>query len=63
MAKLLIKGGRVISPAQNLDEICDVLIEKGKIAAIGKGLDAKGACCNNQQNFLYHRGFYYPDYR
>ena len=43
MAKLLIKGGRVISPAQNIDEICDVLIEKGKIAAIGKGLDAKGA--------------------
>ena len=43
MAKILIKGGRVISPAQNLDDTCDVLIEKGKIAAIGKGLDDKGA--------------------
>lgn len=43
MAKILIKGGRVISPAQNLDKTCDVLIEKGKIAAIGKGLDDKGA--------------------
>lgn len=43
MAKILIKGGRVISPAQNLDETCDVLIEKGKIKAIGKGLDGKGA--------------------
>lgn len=43
MAKILIKGGRVISPAQKLDDICDVLIEKGQIAAIGKGLDDTGA--------------------
>jgi dihydroorotase len=43
MAKILIKGGRVISPGQNLDDTCDILIENGKIAAIGKGLDTKGA--------------------
>jgi dihydroorotase len=43
MAKILIKGGRVISPAQQFDEICDIVIERGKIAAIGKGLDDKGA--------------------
>ncbi|MDH3997344.1 MAG: dihydroorotase [Desulfuromonadales bacterium] len=43
MAKILIKGGRVISPAQKLDKVCDVLIEDGKIAAIGAKLDAKGA--------------------
>lgn len=43
MAKILIKGGRVISPAQQLDDTCDVLIEKGKIAAIGKDLDAQGS--------------------
>ena len=43
MAKILIKGGRVISPAQDLDDICDVLIDKGKVAAIGKGLEAQGA--------------------
>jgi len=43
MAKILIKGGRVISPAQQFDETCDVLIERGKIAAIGKSLDGKGA--------------------
>jgi dihydroorotase len=43
MAKILIKGGRVISPAQKLDKTCDILIEKGKISAIGKGLDDKGA--------------------
>ncbi len=43
MAKILIKGGRVISPAQKLDDICDVLIEKGKVTAIGKDLEAQGA--------------------
>ena len=43
MAKILIKGGRVINPAQKFDDTCDILIEKDKITAIGKGLDAKGA--------------------
>ncbi|MEJ2472240.1 MAG: dihydroorotase, partial [Desulfuromonadales bacterium] len=36
MAKILIQGGRVINPAEGRDEICDVLIDKGRIAAIGK---------------------------
>lgn len=43
MKSILIKGGRVISPAQKLDEICDLLIKQGKIAAIGAGLDEQGA--------------------
>ena len=33
--KILIKGGRVIDPANNVDEILDLLIEDGKIAWIG----------------------------
>lgn len=41
--KILIKGGRVIDPAQGRDEIVDVLIEDGKIAKVGKGLPANGA--------------------
>ena len=41
MAKILIKGGRVISPAQKLDETCDVLIDKGKVAAIGNFIPQK----------------------
>jgi len=36
MTTLLIKGGRVIDPANGIDEISDVLIEDGRIAAIGK---------------------------
>jgi dihydroorotase len=47
MAKILIKGGRVINPARNFDDTCDILIEKDKIAAIGKGLDDKGATVIN----------------
>jgi len=34
----LLKGGRVIDPAQGLDGACDVLIENGRIAAVGRGL-------------------------
>lgn len=34
--KLLIKGGRVIDPASNRDEIVDVAIAAGRILAIGK---------------------------
>lgn len=41
--KLMLKGGRVINPGKNFDEICDILVEDGKIAAIGKKLSAAGA--------------------
>jgi dihydroorotase len=37
MRPLLIKGGRVIDPSQNLDTKTDVLVEGGKIAWIGTG--------------------------
>ena len=35
---LLIQGGRVVDPASGLDKVCDVAIEGGKVAAIGKKL-------------------------
>ena len=34
--KILVKGGRVINPATNMDEIADVLIENEKVVAIEK---------------------------
>lgn len=37
--KLMLKGGRVINPGKNFDEICDILVEDGKIKAIGKNLE------------------------
>ena len=41
--KILLQGGRVINPENKFDQIADVLIEDGSIAAIGKGLKAEGA--------------------
>ena len=32
--KLILKGGRVINPAEHVDEVADVLIEDGKIAGV-----------------------------
>ena len=34
---LLLKGGRVIDPARGIDQVADVLIQDGKIAATGSG--------------------------
>ena len=34
--ELLIKNGRVIDPANNIDKQCDVLVAEGKIAEVGK---------------------------
>lgn len=39
--KYLIKNGRLIDPANKIDEICDLLISGGKVEKIGKGLDEK----------------------
>jgi dihydroorotase len=40
MNSLLLVGGRVIDPASGLDAVADVLVVDGKIAAVGKGIDA-----------------------
>ena len=37
---LLIKGGRVIDPSQNIDETTDILVADGRIKELGKGLKA-----------------------
>lgn len=37
--RLLLQGGRVIDPAQHIDEIMDILIVDGRIAALGKDID------------------------
>lgn len=37
---LLIKGGRVIDPSQNIDESLDIFVDDGKVKQVGKGLAA-----------------------
>lgn len=41
--RILIRGGHLIDPAQNLDGPADLLIEQGKVAQVGKNLKAEGA--------------------
>ncbi|HET9362828.1 MAG TPA: dihydroorotase, partial [Vicinamibacterales bacterium] len=41
--KRLLKGGRVVDPANGVDAVCDVLIEDGRIARVGVGLPVNGA--------------------
>jgi len=43
MNKLIVKNGRVIDPAQNLDIVADVAIEDGSIREIGTNLSHPGA--------------------
>ena len=38
---VLLRGGRVIDPAQGLDGLFDVAVRDGRIAAVGKGLAAE----------------------
>ena len=40
---LLLKGGHVIDPANNLDAVLDVAVTGGKIAAVGKDISAAQA--------------------
>ena len=40
MFDLMLKGGRVIDPAQNIDAVLDVAFAGGKVAAIGTNLGA-----------------------
>jgi dihydroorotase len=43
MTRLLIRGGRLLDPASGLDELGDLLLEDGRIAAVGGRIDGRGA--------------------
>lgn len=43
MNDLVLKGGRVIDPAQGLDRVTDIAFSGGKVAAIGDNLPGKDA--------------------
>jgi dihydroorotase len=40
---IVIKNGRVIDPASQIDQVCDVFITEGKIAGVGADLSAPAA--------------------
>ncbi len=41
--RLLIKGGRIIDPANQRDEVADLLVEEGKIVRLEKEIEVKDA--------------------
>jgi len=55
--KLLIQNGRVVCPASGLDGVADVLIEDGRIAAVGQDLPASGAECFDAAGLVVAPGF------
>ena len=39
---LVVRGARVVDPAEGLDRVCDVRVDKGVIAQLGTDVDANG---------------------
>src|SRR5262249_49470710 len=39
MVDLVLKGGRIVDPSQDMDAVADIAFAGGKIAAIGKDLN------------------------
>ncbi|HEX5939891.1 MAG TPA: dihydroorotase [Dehalococcoidia bacterium] len=55
--RLLIRGGRVIDPANGVDEMRDVLIEDGRIASSGRELKVDGAQSIDATGLVVAPGF------
>ena len=54
--KILIKNGRILDPSQNLDQVADLLIEDGKIAAIESQISASDAEIFDAKNLIVAPG-------
>jgi dihydroorotase len=57
MPKLLIRNGRVIDPASQLDGIADILIKSGLIVRVGPNLHATGAVAFDASGLIVAPGF------
>lgn len=57
MSGLLIRGGRLVDPAAGREGDLDVLLENGKVAAVGAGLDPRGAEILDAKGLLVFPGF------
>jgi dihydroorotase len=52
MNKLLIKGARIINPVQNMDTVGDILLQNGKIAAVGGKITCEAAQIIDAQGLI-----------
>src|SRR6185312_8148830 len=57
MSRLVVKGGRVIDPSQNIDRIADVGIEDGSVRDIGENIDATGSEVFDASGLIVAPGF------
>jgi dihydroorotase len=55
--KLLIKGGKIIDPAQGLGKVADLLIADGRVSEIGNDLSAEGAEVFDATGLIVSPGF------
>ena len=53
---LVLRGGRVIDPSQNIDRILDVGFAGGRVAALGERLDAGGAEVRDVSGYIVTPG-------
>src|SRR6202521_2086862 len=52
----ILKNGRVIDPSQDLDLVTDVAFADGKVAAIGRGIEASGAAVRDVAGLIVTPG-------
>ena len=57
MSRLLLKGGRVVDPAQGLDATLDVMIAEGTIEEVGPRVQARGAQVLDAKGLVVCPGF------
>jgi N-acyl-D-aspartate/D-glutamate deacylase len=58
MVNVLLRGGRVVDPGSGTDEVRDVLVEDGRITAVGTGLGApEGAAVLDVAGLVVGPGF------
>jgi len=57
VSALLVRGGRVIDPSQNLDAVRDVLLQDGTVVALGEHLDTRDRAVYDAQGAIVAPGF------
>src|SRR5437868_6388642 len=55
--KLLIKGGRIVDPSQSIDKVADLLIEAGRVKAVGNDLAGDDAEIFDASGLVVAPGF------
>ncbi len=57
MSRLLLKGGRVVDPSRGKDAVLDVLLDGGKVEAVGTRVAARGAEVIDAKGLVVCPGF------